>query len=56
VFKLIRATPTLRWIFQLLDGINIVKINIAGKTNKIVHGITELKRRILLTKGIDALH
>lgn len=41
------ATPTLRWIFQLLDGINIVKINIDGKINKIVHGITELKRRII---------
>ena len=41
------ATPTLRWIFQLLDGINVVQINIDGKVNKIVHGITELKRRII---------
>jgi transposase len=41
------TTPTLRWLFQLLDGINVVKLNIDGVVKKIVHGVTELKKRII---------
>lgn len=39
--------PTLRWIFQLMEGIEYVEVTIDGKTQKAVTGITELRMRIL---------
>ena len=39
--------PTLRWIFQLLDGIELVKMHIDKTTHIVVSGLTALKRRIL---------
>jgi len=39
--------PTLRWIFQLLDGIELVKMHIDETTHIVVSGLTALKRRIL---------
>lgn len=29
-------TPTLRWVFQLLEGIDIIRITIEGKVQKIL--------------------
>ena len=44
-------TPTLRWVFQLLNGIHHIKI-IADKTvHYVFEGINDLKRRILLLFG-----
>lgn len=40
--------PTLRWIFQLLDGINIVEVKINDKIHLSIEGITPLKRKILM--------
>jgi len=39
--------PTLRWVFQLLDGISRVKIINNGITSYIWTGLTELRRKIL---------
>lgn len=41
------TTPTLRWIFQLLDGIDLVKMCIEKTTHIVVSGLTALKQRIL---------
>jgi transposase len=40
-------TPTLRWIFQLLDGIELVKMTIEKTTRIVISGLTVLKQRIL---------
>ena len=41
------AKPTLRWIFQLLDGIELVKMNIKKALHVVFSGLTPLRRRIL---------
>ena len=41
------ATPTLRWMFQLLEGINYVYVKIDNDEKTVWTGITELRRRII---------
>ena len=41
------SKPTLRWIFQLLDGIDLVKMHIEKSTHVVISGLTALKQRIL---------
>jgi hypothetical protein len=41
------AKPTLRWIFQLLDGIELVKMCIKEDSYIVISGLTPLKQRIL---------
>ena len=41
------AKPTLRWIFQLLEGIELVKICIEKTSHVVISGITPLRRQIL---------
>jgi transposase len=45
------ATPTLRWIFQLLDGIHRVTFHIHDQTHTVVEGLTDLKKKILTLFG-----
>lgn len=45
--------PTLRWVFQLLDGIHRVHLFINGQWSTIIDGITDLRRRILSFFGPD---
>lgn len=40
-------TPTLRWIFQLLDGISRVKVDVEGRTLFKWTGMTDIRRKIL---------
>ena len=40
--------PTLRWIFQLLDGINIVEVKIKEQLHLTIEGLTPLRRKILM--------
>ena len=40
--------PTLRWIFQLLDGINIVEVKIKDQLHLTIEGLTPLRRKILM--------
>jgi transposase len=41
------SRPTLRWIFQLLDGIELVKIYMEKTMYIVVSGLTDLRKRIL---------
>ena len=44
-------TPTTRWIFQLLEGIDVLKILHDGVLQTIVHGLTDLKKQIIYLMG-----
>lgn len=44
-------TPTLRWVFQLLNGIHRIKITADKMVRYVFEGINDLKRRILLLFG-----
>ena len=46
-------TPTMRWIFKLLNGINVVKIQINKLTKTIFEGIDKLKSKIINMFGIS---
>lgn len=41
------ATPTLRWIFQLLEGINVVTVVIQRQVRVVIEGLTDLRKKIL---------
>ena len=43
--------PTLRWIFQLLEGINHVVFSVADQLQTIIVGLTDLRRQILQLFG-----
>jgi len=45
------ATPTLRWIFQLLEGINVVTVVIQRQVQVIIEGLTDLRKKILQLFG-----
>jgi transposase len=45
------ATPTLRWIFQLLEGINVVTIGTQQPVPVIIEGLTDLRKKILCLFG-----
>ena len=44
-------TPTLRWIFQLLEGIDVIRVTIEGKVHKMISGLNALSKKILLFFG-----
>lgn len=44
-------TPTMRWIFQLMDGIHFVTLQINGLTQKSIQGWTEIKQKIIRLMG-----
>jgi transposase len=48
-------TPTMRWIFQLMEGIHVVQMRIDGVVKRIVHGINEMKRKIILLMGLTVM-
>jgi len=45
------ATPTLRWIFQLLEGINVVTLVIQRQVQVVIEGLTDLRKKILRLFG-----
>ena len=45
--------PTMRWIFKLLNGINVVKIQINELTKTIFEGIDKLKSKIINMFGVS---
>jgi transposase len=47
--------PTLKWIFNLFQGIQIVSIKINGKTQEIVSNINETRRKIIEYFGPKAM-
>jgi transposase len=45
------SRPTLRWIFQLLEGINRVTLSAHGHVETLIEGLTDLRRKILQLFG-----
>ncbi len=45
------ATPTLRWIFQLLEGIHVLTGGTQRQGRAIIEGLTDLRRKILQLFG-----
>ena len=45
------SQPTLRWIFQLLEGIHQVSLDVDGQVTSVMEGITELRGKILQLFG-----
>ena len=45
------ARPTLRWVFQLLEGINRVTLAVQGHVTIVMEGLTALRRKILQLFG-----
>ena len=43
--------PTLRWIFQLLQGIHRVVFSVQDQVLVIIEGLTDLRRKILRLFG-----
>ncbi len=43
--------PTLRWLFQLLYGINYLKVSTVKTCNYIIEGLTDLRQKILRLFG-----
>lgn len=39
--------PTMRWVFQILEGIDVIYVNINGVIHKQILGISHLKQKIL---------
>lgn len=51
-------TPTLRWVFQMLEGINYVKMVVDGKINKFINGMDKTHHNIveLFGKTVSGLY
>ena len=45
------SSPTLRWLFQMLEGINRGVFYLRGQVQVVMEGLTELKRKILRLFG-----
>jgi len=45
------SQPTLRWVFQLLEGIHHVSLDVDGQVTSVMDGITELRGKILQLFG-----
>ena len=43
--------PTLRWVFQVLEGIERVRVRIEGKVQELITGLNEVKIKILRLFG-----
>lgn len=44
-------TPTMRWIFQLMDGLHFVTLNMNGVIQKFIQGWTDIKQKIIQLMG-----
>ena len=43
--------PTLRWVFQLLEGIHRVRVTVQGKVHDLIEGLNEVQTRVLRLFG-----
>ncbi|MCZ6873983.1 MAG: hypothetical protein O7G88_10715 [bacterium] len=41
------SRPTLRWVFQVLEGIERVRVRVEGKVEELITGLNEVKIKIL---------
>jgi transposase len=45
------AAPTLRWVFQLLDGIHRVRVTIQGQVHALIEGLNDIQIKVLRLFG-----
>ena len=45
------ARPTLRWVFQLLEGMHRVRVTVQGKVHDLIEGLNEVQIKILRLFG-----
>jgi transposase len=45
------ASPTLRWVFQLLEGIHRVRVTVQGQAHDLIEGLNEVQVKILRLFG-----
>ena len=45
------SRPTLRWVFQVLEGIERVRVRVEGKVRELITGLNEVKVKILRLFG-----
>ena len=48
--------PTLRWVFQVLEGIERVRVKVAGQVQELVTGLNAVKIKILRLFGAQVCH
>jgi transposase len=51
-------TPTLRWIFQMMCGVNIIQLTIDEKIMNVFDGLTDLRKKILkcFSPGVQKIY
>jgi transposase len=43
--------PTLRWVFQLLEGIHRVRVTVQGELHDLIEGLNDVTRQVLRLFG-----
>jgi transposase len=46
-------SPTLRWVFQLLEGIHRIRITVQGQTHDLIEGLQDVQVKILRLFGSE---
>jgi hypothetical protein len=49
-------TPTLRWIFQLLEGIHRLQVTVQGQVHDLIEGLNDVQTKILRLFGKEVCH
>ena len=50
------SRPTLRWVFQVLEGIERVRVTVAGEVHDLITGLNAVKIKILRLFGEQVCH
>ncbi len=50
------SSPTLRWVFQLLEGIHRVRMTVQGQVHDLVEGLNDVQVKILRLFGNEVCH
>jgi transposase len=50
------SRPTLRWVFQVLEGIERVRVTVEGEMQNLITGLNEMKIKILRLFGEQVCH
>lgn len=50
------SRPTLRWVFQVLEGIERVRVTVAGEMHDVITGLNAVKIQILRLFGEQVCH
>ena len=50
------TSPTLRWVFQLLEGIHRVRVTVQGQGHDLIEGLNDVQIKILRLFGNEVCH